>query len=66
MLLLSLVRCLFILLGLFVTHTFQVAYHLDDLGTMLVATLVVFGCWAVSDIVENKLIQLFNREDARG
>ena len=62
MLLLSVVRCLFILLGLFVTHTFQVAYHLGDLGTLLAATLFVFGCWAVSDIVENKLIALFNKE----
>jgi hypothetical protein len=64
-LLVNLVRALIFFVAVLLGHTFQVAYRLDGVTMVLVASAIAFVAFFVADVAEAGLIAAFNPNDSK-
>lgn len=62
-LLLNFVRAMLVLGGLLIADAFRRAYDLQDMGLIVVAALILFIIFCVSDFIEDAMISYFNRDE---
>lgn len=65
MLLLNLVRAVIFLIAMLLGHTFQLAYGIEGVPMILVATAIAFAAFFLADAAEAGLLAYFNPDETK-